>query len=136
MSDRVDVEAHSQACACVRFTLAPADDAERMAAMRPADVLLDEYAGGTLIVDVTHWDGTADAATFSTLGEPVFVCFGTHPVDACPLTHGCVPWEGLHGITLEIAGSVADHVRLARRFRELVRSDRIIRVLDRTARTA
>ncbi len=104
--------------------------------MRPAEVLLDEYTEGTLIVDVTDWDGIADAGVFGTLGEPVFVCFGSHPVGACPLAHGCVAREGVHGITLEIAGGIADHVRLARRFRDLVRSDRFIRVLDRSARPA
>ena len=125
---------HDEGCHCIRFTLPPSTDAPMEHDMGAGDVLGDAGGNGAVIIDVTGFEAGVDRRLFESLGEPVLVCFGNHGSHECPLSHDCPPWTGLHGITLEIAGDDPDHIRLARRLKDLVRIDQVIRVMDRNAR--
>ncbi len=91
-------------------------------------VRIDEVSLGVTIVDVTQWDGPVDDRL---LGRPdaVFVCFGSHDSGVCALPlNGALPDP--HGVVLAAQPSVESHDRLARRYRQLVRSEIPVTVFD------
>ncbi len=98
--------------------------------MQGADTMEDVTLGLTL-VDVTQWNGPVDDRL---LGRPdaVLVCFGMHENGSCALPlNGRLPDP--HGVVLAVDPSTDSHLRLARRYRDLVRPDLPVSVFDSRA---
>ena len=94
-------------------------------------VVFNEASSGAWVVDVSDWGRDMDRALIERMGDPVLVCFGTHRNDRCPLDSSGGQMRRDHGIVFEIVADRRADARLVRRFSELVKIDRHIRVRAR-----
>jgi len=89
----------------------------------PSGAVLHDVSSGAWVLDVSEWGPNVDRALMQRIGDPVLICFGTHPSDECPLGSRGRRDGGAHGIVVEVVAGRADHARFVGQFSEALRSD-------------
>jgi len=93
----------------------------------------DDVTQGLTLVDVTAWNGQVEDRLLHR-SDAVFMCFGLHADGGCALPlNGQLPDP--HGVVLAVDPVKESHLRLARRYRQLVRPELPVSVFDRRAQT-